>query len=793
MMALFRDLPEAVANSVAISGEIEFSLENLGYQFPKYPVPTGETMDSFLEKVTWDGARERYGRLQPKVRAQIERELALIHQLGFPGYFLIVWDLIRYCQNSNIMVQGRGSAANSAVCYSLGITAVDPIEGNLLFERFLSESRKGWPDIDLDLPSGERREQVIQEVYRRYGRLGAAMTANVITFRGRSAMRETGKALNLPEDIMDRFSRLYANGDFPHTMDTRDQLRQSGLPADHPRGTAFLEAFRAIQGLPRHLGQHSGGMVICEGQLDRVAPLENASMPGRTVIQWDKDDCEDLGIVKVDLLGLGMMAALQDSIELCRQRGREIDLAHLPKNDPPTYDMLCAADTIGIFQVESRAQMATLPRMKPREFYDLVIEVAIIRPGPIQGHLMHPYLSRREGTQPVTYLDPRLVPVLERTLGVPLFQEQMLKIAMVMANFTGSEAEELRRALSYHRSQERMQRVETKLRSALRTNDVKEEVVEKIIAAISSFALYGFPESHAISFALITYASSWLKVHRAAEFYVGLLNNQPMGFYSPATLIKDAQRHHLKVLPISIADSDWGCTLESNEVIRLGFCQIRGINQALIQQMIAERQIRPFHDLNDFRKRTSFAQDELRILAKSGALNQLAAHRREALWLVENEFHQEDFFSATTQGSLLNPMEPMERLEADFDTMRLSVGPHPMAYLRDTLPKTIWRSIDLPQAKSGTFLSVAGLAICRQRPGTAKGFVFISLEDETGISNVIVHPELFERQRLVTTEETFLLITGVLQARSGVIHIRAEKIERLRAPELNIPDSYDFH
>ncbi|MBV9391701.1 MAG: DNA polymerase III subunit alpha, partial [Verrucomicrobia bacterium] len=509
MAELFSDLPHAVANTLAISSEISFTLDNLGYEFPRFPVPTGETMDSYLQKVTWQEANKRYSIITPKVRAQIERELSLIQNLGFPGYFLIVWDIVNYCRNSRIMVQGRGSAANSAVCFSLGITAVDPVGGNLLFERFLSEGRKGWPDIDLDLPSGERREQVIQEIYRRYGRHGAAMTANVITFRGRSAMRETGKALNLPEDVMDGFSRLYANGDFPHTLETAEQLRQAGLPVDHPRASAFLQVYHAIQGLPRHLGQHSGGMVICEGQLDTIVPLENATMPGRTVIQWDKEDCEDLGIVKVDLLGLGMMAAMQDAIEICHQRGRGVDLARLPKNDKTTYDMICKADTIGVFQIESRAQMATLPRMKPREFYDLVIEVAIIRPGPIQGHLMHPYMARREGLEPVTYLDSRLIPVLERTLGVPLFQEQMLKIAMIMANFTGQEAEELRRALSFHRSQERMQRVEQKLRDALRANQVNEEIAEKIIAAITSFALYGFPESHAISFALITYASSW--------------------------------------------------------------------------------------------------------------------------------------------------------------------------------------------------------------------------------------------------------------------------------------------
>jgi error-prone DNA polymerase len=791
---LFPDLPQAVANTVAISNEIEFTLENLGYQFPRFPVPPSETMDSFLAKVVWEGARQRYDKISARVRSQIEHELALIRKLEFSGYFLIVWDLVRFCRESDIMVQGRGSAANSAVCYSLGITAVDPVGSNLLFERFLSEGRKGWPDIDLDLPSGDRREQVIQEVYQRYGRLGAAMTANVITFRGRSAMRETGKALNLPEDVMDRFSRLYANGDFPQTLETSDQLRQAGLPADHPRVQAFLEAYHAIQGLPRHLGQHSGGMVICEGQLDAIVPLENATMPGRTVVQWDKDDCEDLGIVKVDLLGLGMMAALQDAIEICDRRGHPVDLAKLPKDDPDTYDMLCRADTIGVFQVESRAQMATLPRMKPRNFYDLVIEVAIIRPGPIQGHLMHPYLARREGTEEITYLDSRLIPVLERTLGIPLFQEQMLKIAMVMADFSGDEAEELRRALSYHRSQERMQRVEQKLRQALRSNEVSDEVASKILAAITSFALYGFPESHAISFALITYASSWLKVHRPAEFYVGLLNNQPMGFYSPATLIKDAQRQRIKMRSVSVLDSEWLCTVESDVSLRLGFCLTHGINRAHVEQMVEARRQRAFQNLHDFRERTSFDRDELRILAKAGTLNSLIGHRRDALWAVENELHQGELFSNVPDKltSPLTPMQPVERLAADFSAMRLTTGPHPMAYLRASLPNDIWRSKDLSLGENGTRLRIAGLAICRQRPGTAKGFVFISLEDETGISNAIVSPQIFEKNRLVITQETFLLIDGILQLHSGVIHVRAEQIERLPALELETADSHDF-
>src|SRR6266550_4732737 len=399
MRAIFADLPEAIENTSRLAERLTFSLENIGYKFPEYPVPVGHSMDSFLRTIVWFGAQQRYAAISPKVKRQIEEELALITKLGFPGYFLIVWDIINFCRENNIMVQGRGSAANSAVCFCLGITPVDPVSNHLVFERFLNESRKGWPDIDLDLPSGDRREAVIQEIYRRYGKHGAAMTANVITYRGRSAAREIGKALNFSLSILDRFSHLFANGDFPHTLDLQSQIEQAGLPKEHPRMPAFVRLYQAIYGLPRHLGQHSGGMIICQNKLSSFVPLENASMPGRVVAQWDKDDCEDLGIVKVDLLGLGMMSVMQDTFELCRERGRPLDLAHIPKDDAKTFEMMQTADTIGVFQIESRAQMATLPRMKPKCFYDVVIEVAIIRPGPIQGDMVHPYLARRAGKE----------------------------------------------------------------------------------------------------------------------------------------------------------------------------------------------------------------------------------------------------------------------------------------------------------------------------------------------------------------------------------------------------------
>ncbi|HEY2614841.1 MAG TPA: error-prone DNA polymerase, partial [Chthoniobacterales bacterium] len=635
MRALFADRPDAIENTQRLADRLEFTLENIGYEFPSFPVPDGHDMNSFLRTVTLFGAQQRYSSISTAVKRKLEEELSLITRLGFSGYFLIVWDIINFCREHDVMVQGRGSAANSAVCYCLRITPVDPVSNHLVFERFLSENRKGWPDIDLDLPSGDRRESVIQEVYRRYGKQGAAMTANVITYRGRSAAREIGKALNFSSNILDRFSHLFASGDFPHTLDLAAQIEQAGLPKAHPRMPAFISLYQAIYGLPRHLGQHSGGMIICQGKLSSFVPLENASMPGRVVAQWDKDDCEDLGIVKVDLLGLGMMSVMQDAFGLCRERGRPLDLAHLPKDDASTYEMMEKADTIGVFQIESRAQMATLPRMKPKCFYDVVIEVAIIRPGPIQGNMVHPYLNRRAKREEVTYFDERLKPVLERTLGVPLFQEQMLKIAMIMADFSGNEAEELRRALSFHRSQERMEKVSVKLRAGMMRNNVAPEMIDKIIQSITSFALYGFPESHAISFAILAYGSAYLKVHRAPEFYASLLNNQPMGFYTPATIVADARRHGLKMKPVSVMESEWRCHVVSDDCVRLGFCVVNGLRREHGDDLVRQRQERPFDSLEDFKRRVSLSKDELRTLAELGAFNCFAQHRRAALWEVE--------------------------------------------------------------------------------------------------------------------------------------------------------------
>ncbi len=829
MREIFRDLPEAIENTSRLAERLTFSLENIGYEFPSFPVPAGHNMDSFLRTITWFGAQQRYAAISSAVKQKLEEELALITKLGFPGYFLIVWDIVNFCREHNIMVQGRGSAANSAVCYCLGITPIDPVSSNLVFERFLNESRKGWPDIDLDLPSGDRRESVIQEIYRRYGKHGAAMTANVISYRGRSAAREIGKALNFSSTFLDRFSHLFANGDFPHTLDLQSQIEQAGLPKAHPRMPAFVRLYHAIYGLPRHLGQHSGGMIICQNKLSSFVPLENASMPGRVVAQWDKDDCEDLGIVKVDLLGLGMMSVMQDAFELCRKRGRPLDLAHIPQDDAATFEIMQKADTIGVFQIESRAQMATLPRMKPKCFYDVVIEVAIIRPGPIQGDMVHPYLARRAGRQPVAYFDPRLEPVLGRTLGVPLFQEQMLKIAMIMADFSGAEAEELRRALSFHRSEERMQKVCAKLRTAMERKGVAPDKIDKIIQSISSFALYGFPESHAISFAILAYGSAYLKVHRAPEFYASLLSNQPMGFYTPATIVKDAQRHGLKIKPVCVLQSDYRCTVVDDSTVRLGFCIVNGLRQEHVNELVRQREDRQFESLDDFKRRVPLSKDELRTLAELGALNCFAEHRRAAMWEVEEKIHNdlltyngchpgrsegpplrsfdhtvdqecstilcEVLRSARGDGPKSSPLAPMtlpERVRADYETMNLTTGPHPMKLLRENL-LNVWRAADLIHTRHGTTVQIAGNVICRQRPGTAKGFVFISLEDETGVSNAIVEPDLFERFRLLITEEAFLLIEGEVQNSDGVVLIKTRDIRPLMHEALVGSESHDFH
>ncbi|HWR16683.1 MAG TPA: error-prone DNA polymerase [Terriglobales bacterium] len=814
MAQLFADLPEAIENTIALSSRVEFTLNDLGYEFPKYPVPEGHTMNSFLRELADKGIQERYGHasldLRKRARRQADRELALIEKLNLAGYFIIVWDIIRFCREQEVLVQGRGSAANSVVCYALGITAVDPVKMDLLFERFLSEERGEWPDIDLDLPSGDQRERVIQYVYQRYGKLGAAMTANVITYRGRLAAREIGKTMGFDSETLARLAAVVGTWEYKGPRDTLEQqFRDAGFDLRHPRLRKFFELAVAVQDLPRHLGQHSGGMVICQGQLDSVVPLEPASMPGRVVVQWDKEDCADMGIIKVDLLGLGMMAVLEDCLDLIPQHyGETVDLAQLPANDPEVFAVLQKADTVGMFQVESRAQMSCLPRLHPVNFYDIVVQVALIRPGPIVGQMVNPYIKRRQGREPVQYAHPSLEPILERTLGVPLFQEQLIRIAMVAAGFTGGQAEELRRAFGFKRSEARMRDIEVELRAGMARNGISGVTQDEIIQSITSFALYGFPESHAASFALIAYASAYLKCHYLAAFTAAMLNNQPMGFYHPSTLVKDAQRHGLKLKPIDITKSEYECTIEhyDESVVRIGLNYVRGLRAETAKAIVAERARGPFGSIADLTRRVpSLRKDELVKLADVGALNSIGTsgdrnlklHRRDALWQVERAVRNPgpllEGIQEFDQASPLEQMTHEERLVADFRGTGLTVGLHPMAYQRNEMKRLgVIPAVELPKIGDGIRVKTAGCVIARQRPGTAHGFVFLSLEDETGISNAIVTPNLFEKNRVLLVSERFLMIEGMLQNVDNVVSVKADRISPLQVTSAKT-SSHDFH
>jgi error-prone DNA polymerase len=871
MSALFEDLPQAVDGAWTLANTLDFTLADLGYQFPDYPLPAGETNNSFLRKITWNAATSRFRPLTAKAQAQIEKELNMIEKLDLAGYFLIVWDIVQFCTRENILVQGRGSAANSAVCYALGITAVDPVKMELLFERFLSEERGEWPDIDLDLPSGDQRERVIQHVYATYGVHGAAMTANVITYRDRSAAREVGKALGYSAEQVDKIARSISTWNFGEIREKLESLPQelarNGFDPEDRRAQHLMRMYLQIQNLPRHLGQHSGGMVMARGRLDEVVPLEPASMPGRVVIQWDKDDCADLGLIKVDLLGLGMLSAIEQMIPLIRNHeGKEVDLAHLPQDDPLVYKMLNEADTIGMFQVESRAQMASLPRNAPKKFYDIVIQVAIIRPGPIVGGMIRPFFDRRQGKAPVEYPHPCLEPILKRTLGVPLFQEQLLRIAMVAANFTGGEAEELRRAMGFKRSMERMMDIEARLRAGMTSNGVDAPAQEQIVKSITSFALYGFPESHAASFALIAYASAYLKARHPTAFYVALLNAWPMGFYHPATLIKDAQRHGVEAFPIDVNHSGWECRWE-NGGVRLGMRFVKGLREATGRAIESvchpepssaasndtrqachpvlpmpgrgvglggiprtpgsgggflaalhpsgvppARDDRTFKSADDLARRCAVRDDQLTKLAYAGALASLGLTRRAALWQVAKAAKPagELFESSQTadrgpQGhrvlrsavrgpgsSPLPEMSPAEETMADYEAMELTTGRHLLEHFRPQLQRdNVLSAAALKSIPNGRRVTTAGAVIVRQRPGTAKGFVFLTLEDETGLSQAIIHPDLFRENRTVILASSGIIVEGILQNADGQCSVKAEKFWPLEG--LLEVQSRDFH
>jgi error-prone DNA polymerase len=821
MQRLFYDYLDAIANTRELSARLQFEMTGLGYEFPAYPVPGGETMDSFLRKRVDEGMRSRYlpkndAALYEKAKAQSERELKLIAKLGLAGYFLIVWDIVRFCKDRGILVQGRGSAANSVVCYALEITIVDSVGLDLLFERFLSEERGEWPDIDIDLPSEADRERAIQYVYQRYGELGAAMTANVTTYRSRSASREAGKALGFDKETAGRLASLVSAWEWKGPSDNLENtFKAAGFDLRNPRYRKYLEMCGRIQKLPRNLSQHSGGMVVCQGHLDSVVPIERASMAGRTVVQWDKDDCSDMGIIKVDLLGLGMLAVLKDTAYLVPQYyGKQLDYAQLPQ-DARIYESIAKADTVGLFQIESRAQMSALPRTKPKCFADLSMQVAIIRPGPVTGKFVNPYIERRLGRQPVTYLHPSFEPFLRRTLGVPLFQEQVMKIGMVAADLTGGEAEELRKTMGGKRSEATLAGLTKRLHEGMTANGFDEATQAEVMRVLSTVKEFMFPESHAHSFASTAYSSAYTRFHYLAAYTCALLNNQPMGFYSPATILNDAKRHGLKGLPLDVQRSEWFCTLEELKeaeraaytdpfAVRLGFRYVRGLRKETGHAIAEARAMDgPFASEYDLQRRVpSIRRAELTQLARVGAFNWTGEkhHRRTAVWRAERAGQSvgplfeniPDAHEMETSTPLL-PMTTEERLVSDFRGTGLTMGPHPMAYHRPEMNRSgVIRAADLRTLPDGVNATIAGSVIARQRPGTAGGFVFLSLEDETGISNAIINPHLYERNRVAVTRGKFLRIDGTLQNQDGVISVKASAVSVLKLSEVDI-QSHDFH
>jgi error-prone DNA polymerase len=764
------------------------------------------------------------------VRRQIRHELEVIGRLDLGGYFLTVWDVVRFARRQGILLQGRGSAANSCVCYCLGITAVDPIKFELLFERFLSEERGSAPDIDLDIEH-ERREEVLQYVYRKYGREHAAMVCETITYRGRSAVRDAARVLGFSTDVADL---LASEVERLEAADAADALESGGLaacgldPRDR-RVRALVHVVRGLDELPRHRSIHVGGFVLTERPLSRVAPIEPAAMPDRTVIQWDKDDLDFVGLIKIDLLGLGMLTCLAKTIRYIREtRGVTIDLAQLPASDPEVYRMIQAADTVGVFQIESRAQMNSLPRLKPENFYDLVVQVALIRPGPIQGDMVHPYVRRRRGEEPVTYLHPDLEPILHRTLGVPLFQEQGMKVAVALAGFTPGQADALRRAMGFKRSREAMALIEPALRSGMSERGVTPEVQEQIVKQLTAFANYGFPESHSASFALLVYASAYLKCYYAPEFFGGLLNSQPMGFYASGTLVHDARRHGVEVRPVDLASSNWDCTLERGggagwgggplddprpipgargknselgftgaPALRIGLRYVRGLGSKAEEKLNSAWEAGgPFRSVEDVVRRSGLGLPALKTLAEAGAFNTLWPGRRSALWEVLARLAQRPLAKVESERRpKLKEMERIELVAADYMTTGLCTHGHPMEHLRATLDAHgVLSAEGLKGVRSGQRVKVAGVVICRQRPGTAKGVCFITLEDETGFSNFVVYEDLFHRYRKTIVRSPVLLIEGIAQNEQGVINIQARRIEAIEPRAgADAVDSHDFH
>mgnify|MGYP001613686943 FL=1 len=851
MLRRWQHAPEGIRNTLTIAERCAFRMKDIKPTLPHFPLPPGVGADEYLERLVAQGALERWGPAEsrePKAESQIAHELGLIRKLGLAGFFLIVWDIVRFARRRGILCQGRGSAANSAVCFCLGITSVDPIKLNLLFERFLSEERTEAPDIDVDF-AHEEREHVIQYVYDKYGRDHAAMVCEQITWKSRSAVRDAARVLGFSVQQADRLATL---ADRHSAQETAAALRVAvrpstesslielaGLDSADKRVALLADIVGGLHQLPRHRSIHVGGFVLTREPLATVVPIEPASMKDRTVIQWEKDDLDPAGLVKIDLLGLGMLTMIQKCITYVRKtRGVTVDLARLDMNDQAVYDDICKADTIGVFQIESRAQMNTLPRLKPRKFYDLVVEVAIIRPGPIQGDMVHPYLRRRAGEEEVTYPHPSLKPILERTLGVPLFQEQGMQVAIAAAGFTPGEADILRKAMGHKRSHERMAAICQKLIDGMRRNGFSEELAVRIYNQINAFADYGFPESHAASFALLVYASSFLKHYYAPEFTAALLNSQPMGFYAPGTIIEDAKRHGVVVRPIDIRKSGWDHTLERGErreerggtkakappssplsppFVRMGVRLVKGLGSKAHETFDNARAAGPFTSIADFVRRTGFDRRSLRHLAMAGAFDGFLKSepdlkkRRAALWgvldaargdagpLAPRASPSSPYSAArrisSSSVTRLPPMSPGELTEADYRMTGVSLNGHPMQHLRSVLdPNGIQTTAQIARARDGDRVAVAGLVICRQRPGTAKGFVFLTLEDEFGLVNVVITPKRFERQALLISQTPLLLVRGVLQIEQSVVNVRGEYFRGLQAEVgAEFARSHDFH
>jgi error-prone DNA polymerase len=808
MRRLFADRPAWVDRAGELAETLRFSLDELRYQFPCTLEP-GETANSRLRRLTLEGLARRYPDGTPsKVALQVEKELALIAEIDVAPYFLSTYEVVEIARRRRILCQGRGSAANSAVCYALGITAVDPSRSSLLFERFLSAERREPPDIDIDFEH-ERREEVIQELYERWGRERAAMVSEVISYRGKSALREVGKVFGLSPEQLDRLSGTIIH--WESSASSGALLKELGLDPEGDRLKKVLALARELEGFPRHLSIHVGGFVLSSEPLVSVAPVEPGRMLDRTVVPWDKDDIEALGFFKIDVLGLGMLTAIRKCLSLLhddgflREReGEKFDpidtLARVPAEDPKVYEMVCRGDTVGVFQIESRAQMAMLPRLRPQRFYDLVIEVAIVRPGPIQGGMVHPYLRRRVGEEKVTFPHSSLRPILERTLGVPLFQEQVMQIAITGAGYTAGEADQLRRDMAAWKKTGRLMRHRDRLLSGFAARGITRDFGEKLFEQIKGFGEYGFPESHAASFALLVYVSSWQKAHFPAYFACALLNSQPMGFYAPSTIMQDAQRHGVTVRDIDVARSDWDSTLEHDGMpdgkpaLRLGLRLVKGLSEKAAKELVAAR---PFEDYSDFSRRVPVRKSELEALAESGALESLVTGRRQALWQTRTPRVGGLFQRARYEEPrvLLSPLKAAEQLLLDYQRKGLSVSDHPLRHLRTVLAKRgVVRAVDLPSVPHGSLVNVAGVVLTRQQPGTASGVVFITLEDETGFSNLVLFRHVFERYLLPAKNATLLFAHGRLEKASDVIHVMVEELERLELPGRDIPKlSRDFH